>query len=344
MNVHTKERQPGALRRDLRSSKRTRIVLALGVCLTATLAAAPASADPAGAPQYRPLAGVGSDTTEGVMNAMANTITIGGAKVLGSYDANGSAQVTTKDPATTAGCTINRPNGSGAGRTALLTSLQANSGAGNGCLQFARSSSLTLTASTPSLTYVPFAVDAVTFAITGDSSIPRNLTLDELKSVYKCEIPGITPILPQAGSGTRSFWLGIMGITDAQVNSGVYPCIVNGTASGQPIQEHDGRVLNGESIVPFSIAQYVAQASGTLTDIRGRAVLGVINGITPLTMNTAVPITRNVYNVIPTSQLGNAPYSTVFVGSGSLICQQAAIIQQYGFAPNPNCGDTSAHS
>ncbi|MBB5869914.1 hypothetical protein F4553_003293 [Allocatelliglobosispora scoriae] len=344
MNVHTTERWPEALRRDLRATKRARVIMALGVSLVAILAAAPASADPSGAPQYRQLAGVGSDTTEGVMNAIANNVTIGGTKVLGSYDANGSAQVTTKDPATTPGCTINRPNGSGAGRTALLTSLQANGGAGNGCLQYARSSSLTLTASTPSITYVPFAVDAVTFAITGDSAIPRNLTLDELKSIYKCEIGGITPVLPQAGSGTRSFWLGIIGITDAQVNSGVYPCIVNGTLSGQPIQEHDGRVLTGSSLVPFSIAQYVAQASGTLTDIRGRAVLGVINGITPLTMNTSVPLTRNVYNVIPTSQIGNAPYSTVFVGSGSLICQQSAIIQQYGFAPNPNCGDTSAHS
>lgn len=344
MNVHTNESQPEALRRDLRATKRARIILALGVSVVAILAAAPASADPSGAPQFRQLAGVGSDTTEGVMNAMANTITIGGTKVLGSYDANGSAQITTKDASLPACTNINRPNGSGAGRSALLASLQANGGAGNGCLQWSRSSSLTLTASTPSLTYVPFAVDAVTFALTSDSSIPRSLTLDEVKSIYKCEIPGITPILPQAGSGTRSFWLGTMGITDAQVNSGVYPCIVNGTANGQPIQEHDGRVLNGDSIVPFSVAQYAAQASGTLTDIRGRAVLGVINGVTPMLMNTAVPVTRNVYNVIPTSQIGNAPYSTIFVGSGSLVCQQTAIIQQYGFAPNPNCGDPSAHS
>jgi hypothetical protein len=184
----------------------------------------------------------------------------------------------------------------------------------------------------------------VSFALTGDSAIPRSLQLTDLQAIYHCQIPGITAILPQAGSGTRSFWETTMGITDADVNGGVYPCIVNGTANGQPIEEHDGRVLNSTSIVPFSIAQYAAQASGTITDLRGRAVLGVINGVNPLLMNASVPVTRNVYNVVPTSQLATAPTSTVFVGPNSLICQQTTIIQQYGFALNPNCGDTTNHS
>lgn len=81
-----------------------------------------AFADPAGPPQYRPLSGVGSDTTQDVMNGLAAAITVNGQKVIGSYDATGSANVTTKDPAVNANCTMARPNGSGAGRAALLTS------------------------------------------------------------------------------------------------------------------------------------------------------------------------------------------------------------------------------
>ena len=331
MNVHT--------------TRRMRAMIAAGVCLAAVFAAGPASADPQGPPTFRPLAGVGSDTTQGVMNGLANAITIGGNKVIASYDAVGSATITTKDPATLPGCTgIARPNGSGAGRNTLLASLQPGSTTA-GCLQFARSSALNLAASSPSLTYIPFATDAVSFAITGSSNVPRSLTLEDLKAIYRCQIGGITPILPQAGSGTRSFWETTMGISDADVNNGVFPCIVNGRdANNQPIEEHDGRVLNNNSIVPFSIAQWVAQASGTLTDLRGRSVLGVINGVNPILMNSGVPVTRSVYNVVPTSQLGDPTVGAVFVSSNSLVCQNAAIIQQYGFATTANCGDTSNHS
>jgi ABC-type phosphate transport system substrate-binding protein len=329
---------------NVHTNKRGRVIFAAVACLAAVFAAAPAQADPSGSPTYRTLAGVGSDTTQGVMNAMANAITINGTKVLGSYDATGGGNITTKDPATLPGCTLPRPNGSGAGRNALLASLQPGSTTA-GCLQFSRSSSLNLAASSPSLTYIPFATDAVTYAITGSSGIPRSLTLDDLKSIYKCQVPGITPILPQAGSGTRSFWESTMGIADADVNNGVYPCIVNGKdANNQIIEEHDGRVLNNSSVVPFSIAQWVAQASGTLTDLRGRSVLGVINGVTPLEMNPAVPVTRSVYNVVPTSSLTDATIANVFVGSGSQICNKTDVLKQYGFAPVANCGDTSNRS
>lgn len=328
MNVHT--------------TRRLRATIAAGVCLAAVFAAGPASADPQGSPTYRTLAGVGSDTTQGVMNGLANAITIGGVKVIASYDAVGSATINTKSQASCQG--LPRPNGSGAGRNTLLASLQPASTTA-GCFQFARSSSLNLAASSPSLTYIPFATDAVSFALTGGSNVPRSLTLDDLKAIYKCQIPGITPILPQAGSGTRSFWESTMGISDADVNAGVYPCIVNGRdANNQLIEEHDGRVLNDNSVVPFSIAQWAAQASGVLTDLRGRSVLGVINGINPLVMNGSVPVTRSVYNVVPTSQLGDPTVGAVFVGPTSAICQNGTVIQQYGFATTPSCGDTSNHS
>jgi hypothetical protein len=134
-----------------------------------------------------------------------------------------------------------------------------------------------------------------------------------------------------------------MGIADADVVNHVYPCISD-THNGQPIEEHDGRVLDSVSIAPFSIAQYIAQGNGTLQDIRGNAVLGEIDGVTPMTLNTSFGVTREVYNVIPTSQIGNAPYSSVFVGPNSSFCTNNTTLNQYGFAIDPNCGSTAQHT
>jgi hypothetical protein len=280
------------------------------------------------------------------MNGIANAVTINGTKVIGSYNAVGTATIT---PQSAAACAaMARPNGSGAGRTALLASLTA----ADGCLQFSRSSSLNVTASTPSLTYVPFAVDGMTYAVTSTSSIPRNLTLADLKAYYTCDpnyvgaaAPyAVTPILPQAGSGTRSYWEAQMGITDANVNAGIYKCLINGTKNGQIIEEHSGTALDDKSLVPYSIPQYNSQAYQVVTDKRGRATLGVIGGTYPNLMNTGFSLKRDVYNVIPTSQIATAPYSTVFVGASSLVCAQTSVIQQYGFGIAANCGDTSNHS
>ena len=130
---------------------------ALGVGLLASMfAMGQANADPSGAPTYRELVGVGSDTTDNVMNAMAGAITIGGTPVLGSYDANGGA-FDSRDPAalpaTATSCNYTastntagpgvRPLGSGNGRARLLESLTVGNDH-QGCLDYSRSSSLSL--------------------------------------------------------------------------------------------------------------------------------------------------------------------------------------------------------
>jgi len=192
----------------------------------------------------------------------------------------------------------------------------------------------------------------VTYATTSSSVVPRGLTLAALQAIYKCD-PGfvgtapnytITPQLPQAGSGTRSFWEGQMGISDADVNAGVYGCILNGKVGSTTIEEHTGTLLDDKSLVPFSIPQYNSQAYGVIADKRGSAILGVIGGTYPNLLNTNFAIKREVYNVIPTAKVGTAPWSTVFVGSSSAICTNGATIQQYGFGVDVNCGDTSNHS
>lgn len=320
----------------MRSTLRaTAAILGAGLLATTTSLA---QADPNGAPTYRQLAGVGSDTTEGVMQGMSEVVKIGGTKVLASYDAKGP-NITTKDPATLPACSnLARPNGSTAGRTALLNSLNANGGAGDGCYDFARSSNLNLNAANPDLTYVPFGVDGLTFAITGTSNLPRSLAKQDIVDIYKCVYPDFKPLLVQAGSGTRQSWLQYLGITEAQLST--FPCIKD-VKNGQPVQEHDGRPLDDDSIMPFAIAQYIAQGAGTMQDVRGRALLGVIDGTYPLSLNLGFANKRDMYNIVPTSKIGTAPWSTVFVGPTSLVCQATTTIQAYGLGLHANCGDTS---
>ena len=204
-----------------------RFLAVVGVGLVGALAftASPASADPSGSPTFRTLAGVGSDTTEGVLNGLSQVVTVNGTKAIASYDAFGSATIQTKDnPA----CVMNRPAGSGAGVTALVASLDA----ANGCLDFARSSSNNASSyAGKNLAYIPFAVDAVTYAVRSDSGISRTLTKAQLTTIYNCGAgANYKPMLPQFGSGTRSFFLKSLGFTDAAD----FTSQVNTPASGRP--------------------------------------------------------------------------------------------------------------
>lgn len=309
------------------------------VAIVTALSGGVASADPVpGQPPVRPLQGVGSDTTTPIMNALANDATalaIGGVRQVASWNATGPAFDTGKPgPGPFAGpngCGFNatggaapvRPDGSGAGRAALIQALQtAGPTALDRCLQFSRSSSLDQSAAAVQLTYLPFASEAISFAVNRVSNVPRNLTLDQLRQIYNCQIAGFRPMLPQAGSGTRSFWLSLMypGGTPNPLPS----CVQNGVdENGNAIQEHNGTQVNNIELVPFSVAQWASQQAGVITpDVRGQTVVGQINSTNPFADNFAVQ--RDLYNVIPTSQEGVAPWSTVFVGGGSLICGPAA--------------------
>ena len=320
--------------------------------LSIALATLPlAQADPTGPPTYRKLAGVGSDTTQTLMNSLADIVTVGGEKVIGSYDAIGSPTITTKDPVANPKCKdITRPKGSSGGRDALLKSLQAN----DGCLQFARSSSSRGTwTSTPSMTWIPFATDALTFAVRADGDVPRELTKAQLIAIYKCELPAYQPALVQVESGTRSSWLSYVGITEADIAAGKYPCLVpvkdGGTFPGEYPQEHDGRSLKKNWVMAYSAAVYQAQIYGTAPDRRGRAVIGVIDGITPTVINTGFGNLRDVNNVIPTAKVTDTTSLEyqVFVGKDSLICKAKPSINLQGFGDLKDaskCGDTSSRS
>jgi ABC-type phosphate transport system substrate-binding protein len=372
----------------------------LGVA-TSLIGVSVANADPTPLPgNARPLQGVGSDTTEEVMNGMADVIVDGSSnKLISSWNAKGSAGFSTRvSNPIGSDCSFSgnagegtylegrRPNGSGQGQNALRDAFIASGGAHQifGCLDFSRSSSTPSAGNLGTLQVKALALgtDSLTFALNRATVIPRSLTKQNLIDAYHCNFGGFTSgawkaLIPQAGSGTRSSWLGKVGLTEADLApNGSFPCVTDqadlGTRGGSnPLQEHDLRTLNTTSIAPVSVAQWVSMMGGAVSDLRGPSMLGTIKASTgtipevsyPIAMNTGYgnlvgttddfAATRTVFNVVPTSTLtggadANANAILVFEDTNadpavntSLICQRTDVLQKYGFAPIATCGTGS---
>ncbi|MFE7843488.1 Ig-like domain repeat protein [Streptomyces sp. NPDC057474] len=356
--------------------RRTRLTAAMvaAAVVSGTLAlASPASADPTPAGTFRELVGVGSDTTQDVLNALAGDTVNGtsyaatavksaaGAGVA-SYDAivTGSTTIQTR----AAGPTFTRPNGSGAGRTALSMALTGdkfpNSGgvAITGQVDFARSSSGPSTSGS-ALTYIPFARDAVGVAVRGSGL--DSLTVDQLHDIYKAngvtEVNGKTvhPVIPQADSGTRKFFLAAIGLTANTVNPDL-PTVQENQA--------DAALTQDGALVPFSVGSWIAQSNGVAPDKSGDAIdAGAHLASVQLPGDTGVtsPVTtvngklspvggyyenatfgRDVYNVVPsraidpTSIFFDQDLYDVFVTSGTHEAALASdvsekVIADFGF-------------
>ena len=363
---------------------------------------------PAGGNAYdRPLQGEGSDTIEAVMNALSEVVVDGSSnKLIASWDAKGTSGFTTRNPASNANCTYTgnptpdnavyvqgaRANGSGNGQKALRDAFTTGTTT-NGCLDFSRSSSLPSSGNlgTVGVYAVPLATDGLTFVRTNSSLIAKQLTKAQLQGAYHCAFSNFKnntnpasatnfkALIPQAGSGTRKDWLSLVGITESDLSNGLYPCVTDQADLGprrpasdpnsQPIQEHDSRSVNNFSIGPVSIAQWISQKGGAVTDVQGGAVMGTIKSTGsdptssyPIVLNNAygdvgVPAdnlaaTRTVYNVLPRStvdagagQNANAVLAFIDTDPGatntSLICQRQDLIKKFGFAPITTCGSTA---
>lgn len=350
--------------------------------------AGPASADPAGPTA---VAGAGSDTIQDVMNQIATDLSAAGLGSWDAFQPGSNPIVThdTITPKSTTDCTgVSRPNGSGEGVSALRLSLTGTPGyptttvatypgsklPGKNCFDFARSSSGpgANAATDGLLQYIPFAEDAVTVAVGPSSAIVNSFTSAQLTTLYSTGqpvtvgthryvptngpvTPGATDIpidllVPQPGSGTRSFFAGIVGI-----NATTLPAWVSDhyNPGNLPVEEHDGSAVAADpnGIMPFSIAQYIAQSKG-FNDRRHGAVLQSIDGQAPIVggkISSTFPsqFTRLVYNVIPfedTVSTGSNPtLFRVFVGNNpnnpiNLCGNEAAAIQTFGFNTISNCG------
>ncbi|MFD7413361.1 PstS family phosphate ABC transporter substrate-binding protein [Kitasatospora purpeofusca] len=326
----------------------------------ATVATGTAVADPASLPAAQDIVGVGSDTTQAVLNQFSTDYNafLGASSTLPrlySWDATGTSPIVTKTGATS----IARPNGSSAGIKALENNTDAT-------VTFARSSRAPQATDQATDLFVAFAKDAVSVATTTTgSNAPTNLSKADLVNIYNCtytnwnQIPGYTgaggtikPFLPQVGSGTRSFFLSVLGLA----NGGA--CVlVNPT-----VQENQGTdpVLNDpNAIVPYSAAHYIGQVyngHGSGSDAAGALTIRSIDGISPIdTTNTLAKaftdttFGRVVYNVVreanwnATNAQGTA-LRAIF-GTNGWVCKNAtaaADIKSYGFRVLPvgACGST----
>ncbi|MBM0126495.1 substrate-binding domain-containing protein [Pimelobacter simplex] len=284
-----------------------------------TLIASPAHAaynpqpeDSKATPVAADLIGVGSDTT---MLALYHAAVLwnDGAKAgygqsadVATFSALGGGEITLPTKGLVA-----RPNGSSAGKAALL-----NADTYGTDLDFARSSdALKVGAEADNLKAIPFALDTVVMAVSNStpSHAPAALTKEQLKSIYLCEagftdwssLGGgagvIKPYVPQPGSGTEKFFKAQLGIT-------TYGACVKDNVSGTPVQEHsDAPVKNDpDAIVPIS---------------KGRA--GLIPGNTVRLLEGAVAFKRAVYNVVRNADL-NKPEVQAFFGEDGFLCSAAA--------------------
>jgi hypothetical protein len=310
---------------------------AVGIGLAVAMTATPALADPVGAPTFRTLAGMGSDTTQEVMNGLSGVVLVGGTKVIGSYNALPAGQLVSTRAAggpnvncnTTGGTGVPRANGSTAGRDALTASQTAGNAIA-GCLDFARSSSTTVNANQ---TFVPMATDGLTYAYPFNGLIGSQATVADMQQIYQCNVPGFQPLIPQAGSGTRNSWATLMGISNVTL-----PACVLDTLGGTVIEEHDGsRFTNTTQIVPFSVAQYISQTFGVIVDRRSTAQLGQLDGISPVVQNPAQTTLRTVGNILPSTvaadpaSLGNDVFVDNGTGKSQICVNGKATIEKYGF-------------
>ena len=296
---------------------------------TVTAASAATNDPPKGiTPAAYDIVGVGSNTTEYVMDAFSvaynKTVKTHNANNpdFYSYDAlplgvnvPGNYKIKPK-----AGCTIiARPDGSGQGVDALdKTQAIKYKGGSYQCVDFARSSGgrkPAYPADKPGgIVFVAFAKDAITWAARsaakGGTDAPASLTTAQLKAIFTCtdtnwkQVGGksgpIKVYLPQAGSGTLSTWEKFMGITNL------------GACVSQAPEENEGTYAGFNSpnaIFIWSIGAYVAQKyheaacnkAPTKTqnqfgcNLTGFIVPEKINGVNPLssakvpTINPAFP-------------------------------------------------------
>lgn len=275
---------------------------------------------------------------------------------------------------------------------------------GPGCVDFSRSSSGPggNQSNTGDLVYIPFALDAVTTAtgpataVTGaDPAQATHITNADQFTVGTPTVPGdlvtlyrdcqpvtvggvtydprspaaagnqqIDLYVPQAGSGTRSFWASTLGFDPTTLPSCVHDHSV--LTPSEQVEEHDGTIYaqDPNAFGPFSVAQFIAQSNGhhdRRHNVAIHSVIAAANGTTAVpptvngTLNVAFPITREVYNVVAMSRIttGNPAFdqnlTNLLVGPNSLVCRDRLSIAGFGFAQlataplGHTCGQVAAN-
>lgn len=304
-------------------TRRTGLLVAALVAGAAVASAAPASAadsnpaDPTFAPTTADLVGVGSDTSQQALHYLAEGKPGVGAgwnidhasQRVASFAADGQPASITIRP----GKTITRPNGSGAGKSYLYGQ---NNEPG---ISFARSSSAQSNAETSAgLKSFPFAVDGLGLAVKASGShAPASIPADKLVGIYDGSIKNwselggsagvIKPLIPQQGSGTRSFFVAQL----KSLNGGADVALASSVTE---TQEHSDALIKNDpdAVAPFS----TGRAKGTESV---RVTGGFI-------------AKRALYNVVRQGD-ATSPTTLSLFGSDGFVCSSAAkpLIEAAGF-------------
>jgi ABC-type phosphate transport system substrate-binding protein len=323
-------------------------------------------------PQASDVVGVGSDTVQFAMDFLADG-DVGGdtgynatntARRVMSFDATGDACGAATTNATVVlranSKPVTRPNGSGGGITALL----ADTGAKE-TINFVRASRLPSPAEQTTaanngwggLHVYQFATDGLEMAVSNSvtTNAPAALPLSVLVNIYQGvylkwgDVPGYTgpaptatikPYLPQAGSGTRNFFL-----ADLQEANGGTAIVLGSNVLG--MQEHDPTNIESDpnAIGPFSVGRANVLNSGYC----GAASQNVIK---LLTASGTYSVSRGLYilvrqrDVADTTGVGGIAYpwvpggtknwvQTLFAGSTSWIARSSnqPLIVSAGLVP-----------
>jgi len=284
-----------------------RLLTTAAVVATAlTVTTGQALAEPAFDSGFNDVVGTGSDTTEIYLQRAANDFNSGrtGEDIrLVSFDATGTSTIDIRP-----GITINRPNGSSSGITTLKN---------NPDVDFARSSRPKAT-SDGNLDFYVFAKDTQRYATATTSNVPDGLTAAQLKEIYTCTataIQGLAPKLPQAGSGSRAFFLSQIGVTEQQAQAATCVSLV---------QENDPAAVRGNpaALVPFSVGRFNA----------GQGIKLNTTGYAPA---------RELFNVVRGGALASSTTLRTLFGpatQGGFLCNNPGLITGAGFQPVANCG------
>lgn len=307
-------------------------------------------------PAATDIVAVGSDTIQALDNGVSTAYNATSpASKFYSWDATPAGNITPKSGAST----IARPNGSGSGITALNSTTDTT-------LDIARSSRGPNSGTTD--WFIPFATDAVGWSAYTGGNAPHDLSSSDLQGIYNCSITNWSQItdegtlpnapidvfIPQSGSGTRSFWLGALGITTT-------PSCWKATTP----EENEGTdaAFAGDvnAIFPYSLSHYVGQVydgKGTTTDapgvldanrsIDGTNQIDTVNDV--WNSNLSLTYTRNVYHVVRQADWSNAtegPRLKALLdrssNNGWLCKNGASLIKSYGFQTLGNaCGTLQA--
>lgn len=365
-------------------------VVAASVVASAAAVAAPALADPVSGhgklvtPRATDIVGVGSDTDEFLFDQLSEDYNKAFPRraQFYSWDAVNPKTGLTDNIHTKTGCSfIPRPDGASAGLLAFYANTQEGTGRHkNFCIDYVRSSrgrsSKDPAKSKGGVVFVVLAKDAITYATNGGragTNAPANLTTAQLAAIYSCtdrkwnQVGGksstfIKPFLPGTGSGLRSSFLKIIGVSP-------------GSCVNSTVQQNEGTdkqlFNNPNALVPYSVAKYLSQVyrSNPCTgpkikgknqfgcDQHGDLKLNSINGTKPTLRKGAAQtindrftpaFVNTIYDTVRwASTKDNIPayLEPIFASArakvkGWLCSTRTASkdIASYGFLPTPLCG------